>query len=169
MKTSSRKTLPAAVSARRPHPSTPPVLPRIRSILVPLDFSDTSHRSLKHAWALAESHEAKLVLIHSVEPVMAPDLMGGVTWALEDDALIENARRRMHQTVKELGIPPARLGKILVPYGRAFQEITEAARKLKIDLIVIATHGHTGWKHALLGSTAERVVRHADCPVLVLR
>jgi nucleotide-binding universal stress UspA family protein len=56
-----------------------------------------------------------------------------------------------------------------VRHGRAFQEIAEAARSLPADLIIIATHGYTGIKHALLGSTTERVVRHAPCPVLVVR
>jgi nucleotide-binding universal stress UspA family protein len=51
----------------------------------------------------------------------------------------------------------------------AHGEITDAAKSLRADLIVIATHGYTGLKHVLLGSTTERVVRHAHCPVLVVR
>jgi nucleotide-binding universal stress UspA family protein len=53
--------------------------------------------------------------------------------------------------------------------GRPYVEITEAAQELKVDLLILATHGHTGLKHVLLGSTAERVVRHAPCPVLTVR
>jgi universal stress protein A len=53
--------------------------------------------------------------------------------------------------------------------GRAFDEITAAAREQKADLIVISTHGYSGVKHVVLGSVAERVVRHAPCPVLVVR
>jgi universal stress protein A len=67
------------------------------------------------------------------------------------------------------GIPDEVLHKILVRTGSPFHEITEAARTLKVDLIIIATHGRSGLTRALLGSTAERVVRHATCPVLVLR
>ena len=59
--------------------------------------------------------------------------------------------------------------KALVRYGRSFHEIAEAARTLKVDLIILSTHGYTGLKHALLGSATERVVRHAPCPVLVVR
>jgi len=53
--------------------------------------------------------------------------------------------------------------------GKAFNEINQVASELKADLIVISTHGYTGLKHTLLGSTAERVVRHAPCAVLVVR
>jgi nucleotide-binding universal stress UspA family protein len=53
--------------------------------------------------------------------------------------------------------------------GKPFHEIVAAAKQMEADLIVIATHGHTGFKHAIPGSTAERVVRHAPCPVLVVR
>lgn len=53
--------------------------------------------------------------------------------------------------------------------GSAYDQIASAARELEADLIIIATHGRTGLTHALLGSTAERVVRHAPCPVLALR
>jgi nucleotide-binding universal stress UspA family protein len=56
-----------------------------------------------------------------------------------------------------------------VRFGRSFHEIAAAARTLKADLIIISTHGYTGLKHAVLGSTTERVVRHASCPVLVVR
>jgi nucleotide-binding universal stress UspA family protein len=66
-------------------------------------------------------------------------------------------------------VAPGVVEKLLVRQGRAFHEIAEAARTLKSDLVIISTHGFTGVKHALLGSTAERVVRHAPCPVLVVR
>jgi nucleotide-binding universal stress UspA family protein len=53
--------------------------------------------------------------------------------------------------------------------GRPALEINEAAGELGADMIVISTRGHTGWEHALLGSTTEEVIRHADCPVLVVK
>ena len=66
-------------------------------------------------------------------------------------------------------MPVKLLADSLVRVGHPYQEITQAAQELKADLIVIATHGYTGLKHILLGSTAERVVRHASCPVLTVR
>jgi nucleotide-binding universal stress UspA family protein len=59
--------------------------------------------------------------------------------------------------------------KPIIRQGRPATEIVEAAREIEADLIVIATHGHTGLKHVLLGSVAENVVRHAPCPVLTVR
>ena len=78
-------------------------------------------------------------------------------------------KRELERVVKQAGVSPKLIEKTLVRFGRSFHEIADAARTLKVDLIVIATHGYTGLKHALLGSTTERVVRHAPCPVLVVR
>ena len=61
------------------------------------------------------------------------------------------------------------LKEVLVRVGTAFEVITNVARDCKADVIVITTHGHTGLKHVFMGSTAERVVRHAPCPVFVVR
>jgi nucleotide-binding universal stress UspA family protein len=63
-------------------------------------------------------------------------------------------------------------GKAITPVvriGRAWQQVVEVAKKRKSDLIITATHGHTGLKHVLLGSVAEKIVRHAHCPVLTVR
>ena len=73
------------------------------------------------------------------------------------------------RAVQAARVPPALVEKLLVRVGRSFHEIATAARSRKADLIIISTHGYTGVKHALLGSTTERVVRHAPCPVLVVR
>ena len=64
---------------------------------------------------------------------------------------------------------PKFLKDVVVQVGTAFEVITNTARDCEIDLIVLTTHGKTGLKHAFMGSTAERVVRHAPCPVLVVR
>ncbi|HTD65875.1 MAG TPA: universal stress protein, partial [Candidatus Limnocylindria bacterium] len=74
-----------------------------------------------------------------------------------------------HRLIEKEGIRPALIKSTVVRNGVPFHEIAQAAATLKIDLIVISTHGYTGLKHVLLGSTAERVVRHAPCPVLVVR
>jgi nucleotide-binding universal stress UspA family protein len=57
----------------------------------------------------------------------------------------------------------------IVRLGRAWQEVIEIAQEMKCDMIILATHGYTGLKHALLGSVAEKIVRHAPCPVLTVR
>lgn len=142
---------------------------RIKSILVPLDFSPPSKRVLDYAVTFARQFKAKLTLLHVVEPVTTPDFTASFPLALENDQQMAAAKRQLEDTAKAARIPRGMVEKILVRFGRSFHEIAGVARTRKVDLIIISTHGYTGLKHALLGSTTERVVRHAPCPVLVVR
>jgi nucleotide-binding universal stress UspA family protein len=146
-----------------------PIPLRIKSVLVPLDFSPPSKKALGYAGAIARQFKAKLTLLHVVEPVATADFAASFPLVMEDDKLMAAAKNELVRTVKAARIPVGSVEKILVRFGRSFHEIAEAARTRKVDLIVISTHGYTGLKHALLGSTTERVVRHAPCPVLVVR
>jgi nucleotide-binding universal stress UspA family protein len=118
---------------------------------------------------LAAQFGAKLTILNVVEPVAGPDFVNAFPLLLENDKLKAACKARLDLWIKQKAISPSLVEKTLVRQGRSFHEITQAARTLKVDLIIIATHGYTGLKHALLGSTTERVVRHAPCPVLVLR
>ena len=140
----------------------------IRSILVPVDFSDPSQAALRHAAEIAEKFGATLVLLHVVEPVGTPDFAYNPLM-LDDDKVAARARAELHKLTATNGIDSKLIEKVVVRNGPAFHEITRAAESLKVDLIVIATHGYKGLKHVLLGSTTERVVRHASCPVWVVR
>ena len=142
---------------------------RINSILVPIDFSDASKEALAYAVPLAAQFAAKLTILHVVEPVATPDFAKSFPLALDSARVLAACRRRLRQIVKEQQIDPKLVEAVFARPGRSYHEITEAARTLDTDLIIIATHGYTGLKHALLGSTTERVVRHAPCPVLVVR
>jgi nucleotide-binding universal stress UspA family protein len=146
-----------------------PALLNIKSILVPTDFSPESEKALAYAVPLARQFGAKLTLLHVVEPVGTPDFVATFPLVMENDKVTAECKRRLERVVKHLGIDPKLVEKTLVRHGRSFNEIADAARTLKVDLIIISTHGYTGLKHALLGSTTERVVRHAPCPVLVVR
>lgn len=146
-----------------------PGLGLIKSILVPLDFSPQSARALSYAVTVARQFKAKLTLLHVVEPVGTPDFAAALPWVMEDDQLMAAAKKELERQVQAAGIAPSMVEKILVRGGRSFHEIAEAARTRKVDLIILSTHGYTGLKHALLGSTTERVVRHSPCPVLVVR
>jgi nucleotide-binding universal stress UspA family protein len=157
-------------TAKRTALATTPLLPlRIKSILVPLDFSAPSMKALDYAVAVAKQFRAKLTLLHVVEPIATADFAASVPLVMEDDKVMAAAKRELQTAVKSARIPHRMLEMVLVRFGRSFHEIAEAARTRKVDLIVISTHGYTGLKHALLGSTTERVVRHAHCPVLVVR
>ena len=141
-----------------------------KQILVPIDFSDCSLRALDYAIALGLSFGAKLTLLHVVEPTPHPQSHLGVTPPLDEtnQTLVEAGRERLAALGKK------RIGtrlrtETLVRMGRAHSEIPDTASALGADLIVVGTHGYTGLKHVLLGSTAERIVRHAHCPVLTVR
>jgi len=155
-------------STRTPTPKKPSQL-QIKSILVPIDFSSPSKKAFDYAVEVARQLKAKLTLLHVVEPVAMPDFAASFPLAMENDELMATAKEQMERVVKAGRVPRGIVEKVLVRFGRSFHEIAEAARTRKVDLIIIATHGYTGLKHALLGSTTERVVRHARCPVLVVR
>lgn len=161
MKTNQTKSKSRA--GRRP--AAPPL---IRSILVPVDFSRPSEKALDYAASLAGSFGAKLILLNVVEPFPTPDFAYS-PMALDDNALVAQAKEHLQKVLARSGLDASVVEKILVRHGSPYAEITSAARTLKVDLIVISTHGYTGLAHVFMGSTSERVVRHAPCPVLVVR
>lgn len=146
-----------------------PNRPRITSMLVPLDFSKASNKALAYAAALAEEFDATLTLLYVVEPVALPDFVASFPLMLERDEVTEVCEKKIKSLALKAGIDEARIHQVLVRHGKPYNEIVSAARTLKMDMIVIATHGYSGLTHALLGSVAERVVQHAPCPVLVVR
>lgn len=139
-----------------------------KRILVPTDFSKTSLLAVWRAKTFARKFDAAIVLIHVIEKAPFISDMGNVAIALSDKEMAERAGIELN-VLAQREFEPEIPFETQVTFGRPFQEINESAKKLKIDLIVIATHGYTGLRHTLLGSTAERVVRHAPCDVLVVR
>lgn len=143
---------------------------RLKRIVVPIDFSATSAHALPYAAALAEQFAAEVVLLHVIEPVVIPAELRSMSVGIE--GVVESPEEVMREELTRLGqemFDETVSVRAIVRTGVPFQEITKAARSLGADMIVLTTYGHTGLKHMLLGSTAERVVRHADCQVLVVR
>jgi nucleotide-binding universal stress UspA family protein len=140
-----------------------------KKIVVPVDFSRCSAKGLAYARALAKKFDAKLVLVHSV------DLHAYNTnpeYSLYDfppllAATEKAAREQMRELVYDTDWKGVKVENS-VESGHAGDQVCRRAQEVGADLIVTATHGHTGLKHVLLGSTAEYVVRHAPCPVLVV-
>lgn len=163
------KTKTTKSTARRANTKGGPALRGIKTILLPVDFSAPSQQALAYAVPLAQQFGAKLTLLNVVEPVATPDFAASFPLAMENDEVMAASKRELERFVKQAGVNPKLVEKLLVRFGRSYHEIAEAARTLKVDLIIISTHGYTGLKHAFLGSTTERVVRHAPCPVLVVR
>lgn len=146
------------------------VPPKFERILVAVDFSEESRSALACAAELAARFDASLTLVHVVEPHFGPPDadVPELTGAGSDAEEFAEAKLDLNALGEQM-LGPCRVVETLVRSGLAFFEITESAKALGADLIVVGTHGYTGVKRALLGSTAEKVVRHAPCPVLVAR
>jgi universal stress protein A len=146
------------------------LLIKLRTILAPVDFSENSAKALDYVRALAGQFNAKVVLLHVVEPTVIPDNFGIVPPSYEEigTALVKAAEERLVTLAAEVS-PKAGTVRQMVRTGRAPWEIVRLAKEVEADLIVITTHGYTGLKHVLMGSTAELIVRHAPCPVLTVR
>jgi universal stress protein A len=140
-----------------------------RKILVPHDLSEHASRALALAAELARVHRGELTVLHVIAPYQP--VLGfpeGVTWNLREEDIITSARRSLEEMVarvlKGARAPRTRCRVVL---GDPLQRILAAARDA--DSIVIATAGRTGLSHLLIGSVAEKVVRHASVPVLTIR
>ncbi len=141
---------------------------RLKKILVPIDFSECSRKALQYAIPLARQFEASLTLLHVVQVNYYAGDFGTVDVALLENEMRSNGEKQLAELIeREVGaaLPCA----ALVRSGRVVSEIVAIAGEAAIDLIILSTHGHTGLKHVLLGSVAENVVRHAPCPVLIVR
>jgi universal stress protein A len=168
-----RSSAKSAVRKRRRNatsaaPSGEPVVPhrlKLARILVPIDFSEHSRKALGYAFGLALQFGAEVTLVHVVEPIVYP-----TEWMfplMTDDSA--ETRKFLLEQLKALTTKYAGATKAIVRSGLAWQEVVATAKKQKTDLIVIGTHGYSGVRHALLGSVAERVVRHAPCPIFIVR
>jgi nucleotide-binding universal stress UspA family protein len=141
---------------------------KIKRILVPVDFSDSSAKLLNYAIEFARMHQAELILVHVIEPLN----YAVPRWIPEPTALLEEQRKEAAAQIAKLE-KRARDKRIRcvseIHFGVVYQVIADFAQQCGADLIVIATHGRTGLAHMIIGSVAERVIQSAACPVLVVR
>ena len=157
---------PSSKSPAASQVSTPAVSPR--TILVPVDFSEPAREALDYAVAFASQFRARLVVLHVVEIPYVGSGLGEIELPPVDTEIRGSVTDHLAKIVAE-HVGDRLPAETLTRSGQPWYEITEAARESDVDLIIIGTHGYTGLKHVLMGSTAERVVRHATCPVLVVR
>ena len=131
-------------------------------LLVPTDFSPAADRAVDYAAALAVTLEARVTLMTATYLGDTPEVHLAYIEKVraEDKERLEGVRQRIEQAGVSVSA--------LMAYGPPAQQIVETARKRGADLIVMGTHGRTGIQHLLIGSVAERVVRLAPCPVLVV-
>jgi nucleotide-binding universal stress UspA family protein len=143
---------------------------QIKRILAPTDFSISSEQSLRYAAEMAELMKSKIYVLHVAEHAnVGGDPDAGKLLIPEYLAEVEQKlRERLNLATDEIRTRGIEVYPIFV-VGRAYAEIVQQAKDLAVDLIVLSTHGRTGFTHLVFGSTAERVVRLAACPVLTIR
>lgn len=143
---------------------------KIESILSPTDFSDPSVRALRKANQIARHFGSELYLVHVVAPIPAVATAPGPTSfdvPMYRRTLEESAMDRLEKITDEVMDEEVNVHPI-VAHGNASDQITEIAEDRGVDLIVVATHGESGWEKLLFGSVAEKVVQNAKCPVLTI-
>jgi nucleotide-binding universal stress UspA family protein len=143
-----------------------------KKILAPTDFSEPSYAALEHAIELASHFDAELWLLHVMPflPASSPNLVvavRAVTDVASDAERLDEAMRRLQEAAISR-VPPSLKVHYEVKMGYADKEITCMATDGKFDLLVIATHGLSGWRHMVSGSVAEAIVRQSRCPVLTV-
>jgi len=149
--------------------SLPAMSVKIERILVPLDFSDQAPIILAWAVHLAQEHKSRLILMHAYHlPVEFQQMEGAYLPAEFWTQVKTEAEKTLEGHAAEIRKQGVEV-EVLVTEGYPATAIEEEALRKAADLIVIGTHGHTGLKHLLLGSVAERVVQKAPCPVLTVK
>ncbi len=172
--TPAKSTSPVAAMAQKSSPQSTASAASVASaeftldqILVPIDFSEHSLRAFRKALDLACKFGSELILVHIVEQIIYPGDWMYPPLSMSDFAgeKRQDIAARLYALAQGSGVRTDEV----VRLGRAWQEIVEIAKERKADLVVMATHGYTGLRHALLGSVVEKVMRHAPCPVLTVR
>ncbi|MBI4514638.1 MAG: universal stress protein [Deltaproteobacteria bacterium] len=151
------------------------MLERFKTIVVTTDFSERGDHAIPHAFRIAADNDGKVIMCHVLETVITPvplyaqyyptDLLTPEVRARAEQDAGDALRQRVPQDATLAAVPFS----LSIVHGSPAREIVHLAEEAKADLIVISTHGHTGLKHIVLGSVAERVLRHAHCAVLVVR
>jgi nucleotide-binding universal stress UspA family protein len=153
-----------------PPPVTQPGSPLYKTILCPLEFSDTSTRALEYALSLAKEADARLILLHVIESLLGEagaEEMGHLRVSeshrfLEDDAMTR-LKSAVPQQAHDWSAP-----EVMVTRGRAYREIVTVAAAEKVELIVMGVQGRGPLNRLFFGSTTHHVIREAGCPVLTV-
>ena len=145
---------------------------QIRSILLPTDFSECGDYAIPYATWLARTFGASILCVHVIEPMVPAVGYSGMTEPLPladiTEQLQDSASRALPKIAEREECAGLDVQELIVQ-GEAAAEIVRVAKERQVDLIVVSSHGRTGLGRILFGSTAEAVVRHAPCPVLVVK
>lgn len=143
----------------------------LKKIVWPTDFSDPAYEGLKIATELAAQFSAEMLLVHVLTPL--PTMHAGVAPpSVHMSSVLQKVQEAAENSLEEIRrekIPPDIQVRTFVINGSPAREIVKLAATEKADIIVIPTHGESGWQRFVFGSVAEKVVRLAECPVLTIR
>lgn len=154
----------------KPAAKGPSLRTDLKRILVPVDFSEHSLAAVRYARDWAARFRAEVCLLHVREPMDMLAPFGAGTMAVPQPPPDFRSKLKADlDAVARKEFPRNAKVSVQLREGVPYDEIVGVAKKLKADIIIITTHGRTGLMRMLLGSTAERVVRHATCPVLTVR
>lgn len=143
-------------------------MPRdFKTVLCPTDFSDASYHALEYGLRFAKNADGLLIVAHVVH-VPSGELLSGETYTMNFKEAQEHVTRRLRevQTTRLENYPKCDLVTVI---GDPAEEITALAKSRAADLIIMSTHGRSGLSHLVMGSVAEQILRHAPCPVFIVR
>ncbi len=142
---------------------------RYQKIMLALDFHSDNQAVIDKGQQLAQDHNATLLLVHVMEPISNAYAVDGLDFSDQVIAMMDNVRRNYQAKLDDIGtqLKLAQEQRLLIE-GNAADEITSAAMDHQADLIVMGSHSRSGLR-LLLGSTANSVLHHAPCDVLMVR
>jgi nucleotide-binding universal stress UspA family protein len=142
---------------------------RFKTILVPVDFSNCSREGVRYAISFAKEFGAKIILLHATYLGYIYSTEGTAIYDIPglQKAARKAAEHKMRKLVRSVNFGGVRFETVFTE-GSPVLDICDFAKDHDVDLIITSTHGLTGFKHVLIGSIAEQVVRHAPCSVLVV-
>jgi nucleotide-binding universal stress UspA family protein len=141
---------------------------QFKKLLVPLDFSDCSRVGLDYALDVAREFRSSVLLFHSI--IVQTYTLGHAYTSLQAADLIKLQQEHAQESLGKLRRELSSKFKVeaAIGVGSTVEQINKCVRSHRVDLIITSTHGRTGLKRLFIGSTAEQIVRHAICPVLVV-
>lgn len=148
----------------------------LRKILCPTDFSDPSYKAVRVAQEWASHFDAELILVHVITPVPTYTAPGftGAEEAMSRQGIadymaeVEAGAKNLLDALLANVVPDTVTSRSVILHGNPADKIVDYAEEGSVDIIITATHGRTGFRRLIFGSVAERVLRHARCPVLII-
>lgn len=144
----------------------------MKTILYPTDFSEYADHARMYVTEMAKSFNSSVLLMHTIQAPSHYEVAYNYELALNVEEIGEKRQKAAEAKLEEIAESIRKEGievETLITLGSPFVDIVSTARKRKVDIVILSTHGWGFIKHVLMGSTAERVVRKAPCPVLTVR